>query len=308
MFKRSHTRKKIVELIANEPNDITDEIDSRERELINNILGVRDINVSNIMTPRGEIISIDIEQKTGDILDFIARNPHSRYPLYQDTLDQIIGTIHVKSVYAWLRKNNGKIDDEQLNFAQLIKKIIHKPAFVAPSMRVLDLLLYMREERNHIAFVVDEYGGIDGLVTIEDALEEIVGSIEDEYDLHVDDGMVANDDGSYIFDGKFKLEDFQNKFNILQEDELEQDFDTIGGLVVWLAGRVPTKGELIPWCKNISDRKTDAETAEQPLDEKNAAILAGAPKKSLEFEIIRSLPNRVVTIKLYGLPNLLTEK
>ncbi len=292
MFKRSRAREKIVELISNQ-NGPTDQIDSRERELISNILSVRDISVANIMTPRGEIIGIDSQRKTPDILNFIANGQHSRYPLYNETLDNIIGTIHVKSLYAWLLKNKNAPANNGTNppFTNLVKKFIHQPAFVAPSMRVLDLLLYMREERNHIAFVVDEYGGIDGLVTIEDALEEIVGSIEDEYDNEDDNGIIQHKDGTVTMNGTFKLEDFQQKFHIaLNDEEVAEDFDTIGGLIVWLAGRVPNKGELIKW-RAIIDDNPDIKTP-----------------KMMEFEIIRSLPNRVVTVKLHNIPSTINEK
>ncbi len=285
MFKRSRAREKIVELISNE-DSATDQIDSRERELISNILSVRDVSVSNIMTPRGEIIGVDINQKTKNILEFMAREQHSRYPLYSETLDNIIGTIHVKSIYAWLLKIGGKIPDSDQNFTDMMKDLINQPVFVAPSMRVLDLLLAMRQERNHIAFVVDEYGGIDGLVTIEDALEEIVGSIEDEYDDANDSGIIQHKDGSITINGTFKLDEFQQKFGFtFNDEEIDEDFDTIGGLIIWLAGRVPIKGELIQW------RKADSDS-----------------DKKMEFEIIRNLPNRVITVKLHGFSVPITEK
>ncbi|MCH9851914.1 MAG: hemolysin family protein [Alphaproteobacteria bacterium] len=285
MFKRSRAREKIVELISNQ-DSATDQIDSRERELISNILSVRDVSVANIMTPRGEIIGVDINQKTKDILEFIAREQHSRYPLYSETLDNIIGTIHVKSIYAWLLKIGGKIPDSDQNFMDMMKDLINQPIFVAPSMRVLDLLLAMRQQRNHIAFVVDEYGGIDGLVTIEDALEEIVGSIEDEYDDANDSGIIQHKDGSITLNGTFKLEEFQQKFGFtFTEEESDEDFDTIGGLIIWLAGHVPIKGELIKW--RLPNATSD---------------------KKMEFEIIRSLPNRVITVKLHSFPVLINEK
>ena len=179
---------------------------------------------------------------------------------------------------------------------QMVSKIacrFGKSSFTSLSMLLLrclllDLLLNMREGRNHIAFVVDEYGGIAGLVTIEDALEKIIGSIEDEHDI------VANDNGisyyknnSAIINGRYKLEELENKFGkLLNDAQRQENLDTVGGLVIYLAGRVPAKGELIPW--KIND-----------LDRDNKQILKN--KKNVEFEILQSLPNRIVEVQLHGL-------
>ncbi len=282
-FRQTEFREQIVELIEKQDNT-QNQLDIRERELISNILQMSQISVSDIMTSRGEIIGIDCNQKISVILDSIANNPHSRYPLYHESLDHIIGTIHTKSLYQWLRKSGDKNFDDTMNFATIMKKLIYKPTHVAPSMPVLDLLLHMREGRNHIAFVVDEYGGIAGLVTIEDALEEIVGSIKDEHDVDSSHKISYGKGNSLIMDGRFKLEEFTEKCGeLLGLEEKAENLDTIGGLVVYLAGRVPTKGELIPW----------EITQTNPSDAKNIKIV--------EFEVLRSLPNRVVQVQLHGL-------
>ena len=283
-FGETEFRKKIAKIIEDQPES---KADAREKELINNILNISNISASDIMTSRGEIVGIDASQDLEKILDLIANNPHSRYPLYEEHLDNVMGTIHTKSVYQWLRKTGGKTNGKQ-GCLQVWKKLIYKPSYVAPSMPVLDLLLNMREGRNHIAFVVDEYGGIAGLVTIEDALEKIVGSIEDEHDI------VANDNGisyyknnSAIINGRYKLEELENKFGkLLNDAQRQENLDTVGGLVIYLAGRVPAKGELIPWKIN-------------ELDVGNKQILKN--KKNIEFEILQSLPNRIVEVQLHGL-------
>jgi CBS domain containing-hemolysin-like protein len=160
---------------------------------------------------------------------------HSRLPVYRESLDDVRGVVHIKDVLAHTLKT------EPFDLANMLRKVL----FVSPSMRVLDLLLEMRLTRVHMAMVVDEYGGIDGLVTIEDMIEAIVGDIQDEHDAE-EPGMIERPDGSWLADARTDIAHFEEKVGaLLTEEEREADIDTLGGLVVFLAGRVPTRGEIV---------------------------------------------------------------
>jgi len=165
----------------------------------------------------------------------MTRLGHSRIPVYRETLDDAIGMVHIKDVLAW------RGEEESFELAKIVRRVL----FVAPSMRVLELLLEMRVKRSHMALVVDEFGGVDGLVTIEDLVEEIVGEIEDEHDHDREPNLVRRPDGAIDADARAEIERLESEFGpILSEDERE-DIDTLGGLVFSLAGRVPIRGELI---------------------------------------------------------------
>ncbi len=223
-------------------------INSDERLLISNVLNMRDITVSDVMVPRAEIVSIESSASREEIVELLAREAHSRVPVYHETLDDVIGMIHIKDVLACY----------SAEAAFDLNAIIRKVLFVSPTMRILDLLLEMRLARVHMALVVDEFGGVDGLVTIEDVVEEIVGDIQDEHD--VDDiDMIERPDGSVIADARTAIEDFEERVGpVLTEDERE-DVDTLGGLVVELAGRVPSRGEVIKHSSGIEFEVTDAD-------------------------------------------------
>lgn len=212
-------------------------IDKDERALITNILNVGEMTAYDVMVPRADIASIDLSTPLAEVIDTVVKKPHSRYPVYRETLDDVVGMVHIKDV---LKATQKPAKDFSL------EKILRKVLFVAPSMRVLDLLLQMRMDRLHMALVVDEYGGIDGIVTIEDLVEEIVGEIEDEHDVDRGPRIERKPDGSWIADARMDVEDIEERFGqILTEEERDEDIDTLGGLVFSIAGRVPTRGELI---------------------------------------------------------------
>src|SRR5581483_11015549 len=144
----------------------------QERLLIGNILKVHERNAADVMVPRVDIVALDVEQPFAEVVKCMVEQGHSRVPVYRETLDDVIGFVHVKDVLAPVA------DRRPAKLSRLLRKVL----FVAPSLPILDLLVQMRQARTHIALVVDEFGGIDGLVTIEDLIEEIVGEIEDEHD------------------------------------------------------------------------------------------------------------------------------
>jgi len=228
-------REAIEELIEDSPATPA-EFDARERELLRNILKLREITAYDVMIPRADIVAVPHDVTLADLVQKLAREWHSRMPVYRDTLDDVIGFVHIKDVIPfWGGIKEFRLDD-----------IVRRVLFVAPSMRVLDLLLEMRKTRIHLALVVDEYGGIDGLVSIEDLVEEIVGEIEDEHDVDEGPRLVVEASGSFVVDARLPLGEFEEAAGpVLTSEEREADLDTVGGLAVSLAGRVPGRGEIV---------------------------------------------------------------
>ncbi len=211
-------------------------IDADERMLLANILKFGGLSAADVMIPRADIVAVEIESSLQDVITLMTTEAHSRVPVYRDTLDDVIGMVHMKDVLAAAAGKS----------AFSLHKMLRKVLFVAPSMQVLNLLLQMREKRVHMALVVDEYGGIDGLVTIEDLVEEIVGEIEDEHDVGPRPHLELSADGSIKADARVPVDEFENEVgSILTDEEREEDIDTLGGLVAHLTGRVPTRGELV---------------------------------------------------------------
>lgn len=209
---------------------------TEELTLFRNVLSVRDVTVADVMVPRADIKAVDVETTMADVAKVMSDSGHSRLPVYRDRLDEVVGMLHIKDLLACWE------DDQQTG----ISKIVRKPLFVAPSMPVLELLLQMRVQRLHMALVVDEFGGIDGLVTIEDLVEEIIGEIEDEHDEDTGPGLVRKGPGIIDVDARLEIEDFEAEAGaFLTADERDEDIETMGGLVFYLAGRVPGRGEVI---------------------------------------------------------------
>ena len=242
-------RETIEELIA-DTDALPADFGVRERELLRNIFKLRGITAHDVMIPRADIVAVAHDTPLPDLVKKMANEAHSRLPVFRETLDDIIGLIHIKDVLQfWGGDRPFKIDD-----------ILRRVLFVAPSMRVLDLLLEMRKSRVHMALVVDEYGGIDGLVTIENLVEEIVGEIEDEHDVEATPGLTPDAHGAYFADARLPLEEFEAKFGaVLTPEEREADLNTLGGLVVARAGRVPSRGEVIVHPAGIEFEVLDAD-------------------------------------------------
>ena len=237
-------------------------IDEHERSLLGNILRLRDQTADDVMVPRADINAIDVRASLQEIVTLVQDTGHSRYPVYRENLDDAIGLVHIKDVL--LLQASGK------PFS--LQRIMRRVLYVSPSIRVLDLLLEMRLKRTHMALVVDEYGGIDGLVTIENLVEQIVGEIEDEHDRDIEPDFVEYPDGVIEADARMPLEELEARVGRLLDDEDREDIDTLGGLVFFLAGRVPSRGELI-----------------------------GHPS-GLEFEVVEADPRRIKRLRLRNLP------
>jgi CBS domain containing-hemolysin-like protein len=236
---------------------------SHERELIDNILQIRDQPISDLMVPRADIVAVDITTERDELLKLIVERSHSRLPVYRDTLDDVVGIVHIKDVLAVLAEGR------EIS----LKDIVREVSIVAPSMRVLDLLLDMRKTHQHMALVIDEFGGIDGLITIEDLVEGIVGEMADEHERTVTTSMIEKSDGSLLADARVPIEDFEARVGLVLEQDERDEVDTLGGLVFSLAGRVPSRGELLTH-----------------------------PSSGLEFEIIDADPRRIKRIRVRNPP------
>lgn len=206
-----------------------------EHEFLTNIVSLREKHIGDCMVPRGKIVSIDVDSTMEELIGMMTDHAHSRIPAYRETLDDVVGMVHMKDVLGCLAA--GK--------SCLIRELLRPVLFVAPSMPVSKLLVQMRATRQHMAMVVDEFGGIDGLVTIEDLVEEIVGEIEDEHDDPTTPMVIARSDGSLLVDAATKIEVFEARVGELLTHEERETIDTLGGYVFHLAGHVPHIGETV---------------------------------------------------------------
>jgi magnesium and cobalt transporter len=229
-------RDTIEELIEESETESDSPISEDESVLLRNILKLRNLTAYDVMVPRADIAAVSVDIEVRELVQVMSTKGHSRLPVYRETLDDVVGMVHIKDVLTCL------VGEQPFELASILREVL----FVAPSMRALDLLLQMRLSRIHMALVVDEFGGIDGLTTIEDVVEEIVGEIEDEHDVDQGPKMLARPDGSLVADARTTIDEFEQRVGpVLSEEEREQDIDTLGGLVFALTGHVPTRGESI---------------------------------------------------------------
>jgi len=207
-------------------------IDGDEGDMLQSILELDETIVREIMVPRTNMVCADATAPMSEILAVIIKSGHSRIPVYKENNDNIIGMVYAKDLLRFWGQPIDKIP---------LEDVLRPPYLVPESKMVSALLQEFRQSRVHIAIIIDEYGGTSGLVTIEDLIEEIVGDIQDEYDLE-DDWLVAESDGSVTVDGRLNIEEFEEYFSIKVEREM---FDTVGGYIVEYLGRVPAAGERI---------------------------------------------------------------
>lgn len=210
-------------------------IASHESALIANVLKLRDTTVIDVMIPRADLAAIEVSASKNDLMELLAEKQFSRIPVYKDSMDEILGTVHIKDILSVVAA------DKELD----IKSMIRPVPIVSPSLPVLDLLLKMQSDKKHMVMVVDEYGGIDGLVTIGDVIEAIVGEFEDEFDTDIAPQMTEKPDGSVIIDARFDIEEFEEKYGAIFTEEEHEEADTLGGLVFFTASRIPARGEVI---------------------------------------------------------------
>jgi CBS domain containing-hemolysin-like protein len=234
----STLRDEIEEAIENREGEAPSvgDLSHVERQMLLNILHFGEKNAGDVAVPRGDIYAVPVETSFAGLVAAFAEAGHSRMPVFEDSLDTVIGMIHVKDLFAAQTGGDDPPDD--------IRALMRTPLYVPESMGMLDLLARMRAGRVHLAIVVDEFGGTEGLLTIEDVVEEIVGEIEDEHDEEEDALLIQIGDGSWDADARAELEDVAKAIDA-RLGAVEEDVDTLGGLAFVLAGRVPTVGQVL---------------------------------------------------------------
>ncbi|QJQ32739.1 HlyC/CorC family transporter [Sphingomonas lacunae] len=207
-----------------------------EREMLRNMLNFGEQTADDVAVPRGDIIAIDENASFDDVVALFAEADHSRLPVYRDSLDNVIGMLHVKDVFSILARKEPP--------PAKLGPLMRQPLYVPQSMSAMELLAEMRAKRTHLAIVLDEYAGTDGLLTIEDLMEEIVGDIEDEHDEAPQDLLIPVGLGCWDVDARIELEELAERLDP-RLAEVEGDVDTLGGLAFVLAGHVPQPTEVL---------------------------------------------------------------
>jgi len=205
-----------------------------EVEMVQNVFKIGDISVKQVMIPRTDVVAFSVATPIGDIIEKVSNNTYSRFPIYERSIDRIIGFVHIKDIY---KEALNKGSSKRLSQTNLIREIL----FVPEAKKADEVLLDMRKKGIHLAVVNDEYGGTSGVVTLEDILESLVGEIQDEFDKPLSD-IVKNKDGSYIVDGLVSLDRIETKFHLPIKG---QGYATIGGLLFGLLGRDPKVGDIV---------------------------------------------------------------
>ncbi|MBV1903926.1 MAG: hemolysin family protein [Marinosulfonomonas sp.] len=217
------------------------------------MVNLRRMRVEDVAVPKAEIVAVPTDIKKDDLVQVFRKSGLSRLPIYKGTLDTPIGLVHLKDL-ALKHGFNGK--GPRFNLRKMARPLLFAP----PSMPIGVLLQKMQSERTHMALVIDEYGGVDGLVTIEDLIEQVIGEIEDEHDIAEGEYWVIEKPGCYLAQAKTPLEDFEAEIGMrLIEDADEEEIDTLGGLVFVLTGRVPTRGEIVPHPSGAEFEVVDAD-------------------------------------------------
>ncbi len=228
------------------------------------------LRVADVMTPRADIVAVELSAPFEAVVAQFAEAEHSRMPIYRETLDDPVGVVHVKDIFRLLADDAKHPAPGDLVLNKLRRDALYVPA----SMKAADLLLRMRTSRIHMALVIDEFGGTDGLVSMEDLIEAVVGEIDDEHDDAAAVAIVARPGGMFDADARAPLEELEAAVGrSLAPSDMEEDIDTVAGLVVALAGRVPQRGELI------------------------------AHPDGYEFEVVEADPRRVRRVRMRGGPS-----
>jgi len=266
-----HSMRESLEEVIEESERQTAALTPQERMMLANLLKFGELRVADVMVPRADIVAVEEKTALPQLVADFRQAQHSRLPVYRETLDDPLGLVHIKDIFSLLESSpDGALKWPDISIAKIKRELL----FVPPSMPARELLLKMQTTHIHLALVIDEYGGTDGLVSIEDLIEEIVGEIDDEHDIEEAPQLKALDDGGYDADARLDLEDFKSQTGIdLVPAERNEEIDTLAGLVVSLVGRVQQRGEIIPH------------------------------PSGLEFEIVEADPRRVKKLRLRRTPN-----
>ncbi|MGE0232716.1 MAG: hemolysin family protein [Flavobacteriaceae bacterium] len=292
---RNHSVRDSIEDALGEEGTSADHLSPKERTMLRNILDLRDRRVEDVMVPRADVVAIEAQDSLDSIIQLFRKGGHSRLPVYRETLDDPLGMVHIKDLMAYLaakaiagKSSRGRkgaagetsaFDLKRVDLSVTVQKagLTREILYVPPSMPVGDLMVKMQTTRIHMALVVDEYGGTDGLVSIEDVVEEVVGDIEDEHDEQTSPQIVAVGAGVFIADARASIEDLHAALGreIVPADIIEE-VDTIGGLVFHRAGRVPVRGEVVRVSEDFEFEILDAD----PRRIKRVKILPGDPPEA----------------------------
>lgn len=261
-FKPDNSVRETIEDLIEEDDHVEENsLDREEKYLLGKTLSLRDLTAYDVMVPRADILAVADTFNFEQVLTQFVESGYTRLPVYHENLDHVLGFIHVRSLLDY------EVDPSTFKCSQIIQEAL----FVSPSMRLLDLLLQMRLSRMPIAFVVDEFGGVDGMVTSWDIIQELIGDIESAEELNHSPKITRISDGSLIINARLEIENYEKEFGEILPAKAEgQDIDTIGGLVIDLAGRVPAIGERI-----------------------------FHPEKGLAFDVLDADPRRVKRVRLY---------
>lgn len=253
-LRNATAREELEEALEEASTD--DAFTPEERAMLSNVLGLREIRVADVMVPRADVEAVDVEATLAELMSEFRESGHSRMPVYRDSLDEPVGMVHIKDLMLHLAKTAAvpsrhgapaTVDLRRVDLSQTVGEagLVRNVLFVPASMPVAKLLTTMQTSRMQMALVIDEFGGTDGVVSIEDVVETIVGDIEDEHD-EVEPEITADADGWFVADGGASVEDVARATGgDLGKDRDEDEVETIGGLVFSLLGRIPVKGETV---------------------------------------------------------------
>ncbi len=259
IFKKKQVEVPLINRLENlieSDSEISEELsadDTSELALVSNVLGLKELTAEDIMVPRVDIVSAKIDTSLEAFIDIFSKNNFSQIPIYKDTLDNVVGIVRVRDFLPYI--NNS----ESFDIHSLLKEVI----YVAPSMQLLELLVEIRASANHMALVIDEFGGVDGLVTLQDVVSEIVGEIQQNKSIFPQ--IINKQDGSFAVDAKMLISECEEKLGVdlikplIHKDTEEINFETLGGLVMYLAGRMPTRGETLIHPAGIEFEIVDAD-------------------------------------------------
>ena len=243
-----------LEDIIEESEGTDRELAREERSMLLNLLNFGDLKVLDVMVPRADIVAVEVDTPLNELVRIFRDAQHSRLPVYRDTLDNPIGMVHIKDLIGLA------VADDGTRRPTSISDVRRDVLFVPPSMPVVDLLVKMQATRIHLALVIDEYGGTDGLVSIEDLVEQIVGEIEDEHDTDESAALIARKDGGFEASARTPREEIEKAVGFpLVDEEQAQEIDTLAGLVFSLVGRVPQRGEILVHPAGVEFEVLDAD-------------------------------------------------
>ena len=262
-FKKKYFRngkkenfKEAIEDLIEEQEIEDDKLDDGTKKIFSNVIDIRNKCIEDIMVPRADIVAIPETVSFDELMNTMSKSKHSRIPTFSDNLDKITGMVHIRDFLSSIKDIERK-EIKKKNVKEISRKIL----FSSPSMKILDLLLKMRSEKIHMAVVVDEFGGTDGLVTIEDLVEEIVGEIEDEHDMVQRLFFKKLTRNSFEVSARMLIEDFEKKIKKKFVTKDAEKIDTLGGLVFSISERVPERGEVIEYFdNNVEFKVIEADT------------------------------------------------